>query len=444
MKKILTTIFLLSALCSTALAGDWYDAASSNIDTIQAATGQPAIGFSRSNYKMAMNSSGVLYVLVWNDASSKSQVFTVNDWDGSASFTCNNDIFGAITQDAVHDHMTIYAFGDSAFALNADDGTASVEGPVIRKYAGATQGLLDTINGFTASVNGGVRGQVNVMSDGTKFLVLNSIEDADGDSLQIIEADGALTQTTAWTLRGQRAKMSGGLRIPFRYGARKGGFLLWDVDLSDLYWADTTGFATLTTTFLGDDMPAIGSVGELMCWMVPVVDSYFVVIWQKALTAAANCIVYARAGHINTAYSGITWDAAAVTLLDAGYIPGGFCAMPLVTKMPGTDSVLSTYLYWADTTNNDAMTIAYRISTDKGATWGAQADLVTPTEGWDMWHMQMPPTLARVGDSIRVALMFTDSVTTAAGGASARVWMGNFITTPPAVSGWKTLQRRNL
>jgi hypothetical protein len=90
------------------------------------------------------------------------------------------------------------------------------------------------------------------------------------------------------------------------------------------------------------------------------------------------------------------------------------------------------------------MTIAYRISGDKGQTWGAQADLVTPTEGWNIWRMQMPPTLARVGDSIRVAIMATDSVTTAAGGASARVWMGNFITEPPPATTWKTLQRRNL
>ncbi len=439
MKRFLLTIFVMSGIWSAALAGDWYEAASSNIDTIQAGASQTDIGFSRANYHMAMSSDGDLYIIVWNDAGSKSQVFTVNDWDGGASFTCNDTVFYPIGSGGSCDHTTVYAFADSVFGLSGSDGATVSD--VIRKFANMVRGILDTVDGNSTA--GGVRGQVNVMGDGTSLLVLHSRE-LTTDSMFIFQTDGALAQGSTYTNRGQRAKISGGLRIPFRFSSgRKAGFIAWDVDLSDLYWADTTGWATLTTTFLPDDMPGLGSFGEDMAWMVPVVDSYFVVIWQKALTAAANCIVYARAGHINTAFSGITWDAAAVTLLDAGNIPGGFTCLPLVSKMPGTDSVMAVYMRWADTTNNDAMTISYRISSDKGQSWGTQADLVTPTETWNVYRLQMPPTLARVGDSIRVAIAATDSVTTAVGGASMRVWLGNLITTPPAESNWHTFQRRN-
>jgi hypothetical protein len=443
MKKLLTicTILLVSTIWSTSFgAGTWFGKSVTGIDSISTSTGGAvARGFSRANYHTAMSTDGDLYILVWKHLGDIAQIYTVNDYDGtSPAFTCDNDVFDPIISGGTHDHMAVYAYGDSAFAYSSSDGATTYD--VIRKYVNRTGGILDSIDGNSTTY--GSRGGVNVTGDGKNLLVLHSRELA-SDSIYIFETNGALAQGSTYTNRGQRAKMGGGLRVPWRQSSQRlGGFLAWDVKISDLYIADTTGWATLTQTFTTGDMPDIGSQGENLCWMVPVVDSYFVVIYQDSMGVAAEQNVKARPFHFST-YSSVVYDAAATTLLAAGYIPGGFTAQPLLSKLPGTDSVIAIYTYWADTVGaaKANRSVAYRISGDKGVTWGNQADFTAPPAGRPVWRMQAPLNLARVGDSIRIALIVTDSVAVSPGD-SAYVYLDNIVTTPAPVAAKRLILRK--
>jgi len=425
MKKLLISLTLLLTMWSISLAGTQYDVTATGADSVfSGATSAIDQGFSRINVKIAMDASTRLYVMYQHHVSTvRYRAFVTSNW--GTSWTTYLDLFGNNTA-GIHDHSTVQAFGDSAFMIGAQDGAVPTK---IRKWVAADTSNLGLGTIVESSTNNGDR--VGVVSLGATLGVLVTTEGTT-DSTYFYQTDGAFSNTVTYIERGKTTKLGGGPRVPFTWATKlKGGIALFDVANEDLYWADTAvGFKTLSTALVPDDIPALGNSGEHYFALGSVKDSFGLVIWQKNVVAATCSLLY-RPFHISAAGGAsptVTYDAAAGVLMLPGNIPGGRLCDPTISALNGTDTVIAYYIKWTDTANVDSATIMYRLSTDKGATWGTET-VFRPAVNTDfIWTLQTPPKIYRSDNNIRMAAAWCDSTTAR---DSIHVYL-SAITTAPA------------
>ena len=441
-KLILITIVLMSAIWS-AQAGTEYDTTDHHADSISV-TNVAGEGLSRYNFKVAMLSNTRLLVLtLMRPTAQHYRVSKTTDWGTTWGTDLNASVFNGGSDP--YRGGFLYAFGDTAYALSSK--TTSTSPFTVRLYNASLDTLL-MATVYAITTTGGDRN--GLLHRGSNILIVHTSEGTI-DTQQVLQTDGAITATTTYTKRESDNvdKLGNGQRIPFSWsGNVKGGIALLDVSNEDLFWADTTGLDTISTAIVPNAMPALGSQGENMMWIVPVKDSFGIIVWQTSTTPSA-CSLNVRPFHISQAGTGsgtIVFDASTIKLVDPGTIPGGFACNPVAMALWGTDTVIASAQYWPDTTSKRAWQIRRWWSTDKGATWGASQvvrDSSATADQKGLASLQSPPRIYRNGNDIRQAWFWQDSAefNAAVPADQMRVYLDVTTTAAAAPSGSNVILR---
>lgn len=286
-----------------------------------------------------------------------------------------------------------WAYGDSLYGHTFGSASSASEGNnrKFRKWRKFTEVLYDTIThplmkgDNTHNTFGGVR-----LTTGS-YMALWVAENGTTDTVLLVQTNGDPTQSSTWTTIDSAAWTGskwGDGQQEFSPAPDING-MFWMDKNDDMYFADTIGgLDTLSTSVTGATLNPtdLGSFPALGYSIRFIRDSFILIAYQdNGGTLYARPYHISKAGTGGTSFDTLIPDAAAQTLeadanlpaLPASGAASYLCATPdpWIVSLPGTDTVYCLYWYWQDQAKLDSADLVYKVSTDKGATWGSRTTI---------------------------------------------------------------------
>ena len=373
---------------------------------------------------MAMTSGGdVAWIYCVDKTADSMRVVYTSDMGGTLGGSTISNSGGTSSP-----YCGLYSFGDSMYALTGR--SAASNNFWLSKFSGDPFGLtiFDTIT-YTGYSGAGGTPVFTMSLSNDSIIVVHCEETGTPDSMFGIISNGALGQTTTWArLDSADLTKPPGLKIPFRETVP--GILWHAYQESTLYWIDrTAGFDTIDTYIA----PLGGATGNASGTtnIVQVDGDTALIAYQKTVAAGTDAL-WSKRFRISGvgAGSGTTVDLDSALIEAHTSIPTGFHYFPTYSVVGvNGDTVLLYYRYWADTLNVDSMDIAYKMSTDGGATWGSRTIYVAAVNASKRWMLEAPSKIYLRGSYLLRGVMWTDSVTTR---DTMRAFLDSVAVTPPA------------
>lgn len=223
------------------------------------------------------------------------------------------------------------------------------------------------------------------------------VKDDGTDSSFLFIARSGLPVSGSWEEKlGIQNKYGDGWSLPVSNSGTPWGFLFYDNAIAnDLFLVDTFGVTTLSANFFTSSTISASEQGmEGFC----VIDSDGVAIQQASVSAGADSIyVFTFRVTDMTGSAGLTYLGDTTVILAAASNPDGTENYPTLQWLYGTDTVIAYYRYIANGANADSVDIAYKVSADRGATWGSQNIFRAAVDGDPCWNLNIPQVLYKDG-----------------------------------------------
>lgn len=179
-----------------------------------------------------------------------------------------------------------------------------------------------------------------------------------------------------------------GWRSMTYYRRKPWGFLAYEGGIAKDNWALDSNYAVeINTNYFVANNPESQM-------MLMVSDSDGVKTNQPG-EAASTKYVYVETFKVRYLGSGSPTEVSGTvdTLVTTSEMALNMDAYPRLSHLWGTDTVFCFYFFWADTLNTDSVDIAFNVSPDRGATWGARQILQPAVNGRNKTMLNVPSVL---------------------------------------------------
>lgn len=353
---------------------------------------------------MALISSGSILIGYYKYTNSSTYDYRIlKSSDGGNTWGTDITAIGATNQGMF---CPIYRFGNDAYILSSN--TSINDSILIRKYIGTTQNILDTLN-FWKSGDVGKNG-LNVLG---------------GDTILFWICKERGTDTTFLILTkdfSQSATYIGRDTVQFNKGVGPAlpmldGIIRHEYSTEDLFWGDSLyGFDTISTTYLsGINITTVdASTNPDACILK---DSLYLYVAQLPSDGTDSMVVFSTyiTGTLDATGGNVSFSVIDTTTIEAAgdlpFVAGqSVCAQPKLIPLVGTDTVFLVYCWWSNQSNTDSANIVFKLSTNKGTTWGSRTILKTAVEGEQIMNLSASNAVSYNG-YVEFWTAWTDSVT---------------------------------